>query len=70
MNERSKADYHSYLLRLWQPRANAPWQASLQSTFDARVYRFSDMAELVGYLLATTRQSNNGSDNALQENHT
>lgn len=55
MNRPTSSDYHSYLLRLWRTRADAPWQASLQSAKDDRVHTFEDMAELVSYLLTETK---------------
>ncbi len=45
-----RADYHSYLLRLWRPDADAPWQASLQSTASGETRRFSDVDSLYEFL--------------------
>ena len=46
-----RADYHSYLLRLWRADDLAPWQASLQSTASGETRRFSELDSLWEFLL-------------------
>ena len=46
-----RADYHSYLLRLWRADALAPWQASLQSTASGETRRFTELDSLWAFLL-------------------
>ncbi|MFN8471152.1 MAG: hypothetical protein U0822_02935 [Anaerolineae bacterium] len=48
--EGRRADYHSYLLRLWRADDSAPWQASLQSTADGETRHFIDTDSLWAYL--------------------
>ena len=46
----SRPAYHSYLLRLWRDAGQAVWRASLQSTATERIYHFSSVEALVGFL--------------------
>jgi hypothetical protein len=46
--------YHSYLVRLWQDNAQAPWRASLQSVQTGETVRFGDLDALFAFLAAQT----------------
>lgn len=42
--------YHSFLLRLWQEQADAPWRASLQNVQTGAVVRFASLNALMAFL--------------------
>lgn len=53
----SRADYHSYLMRLWSDRAQHVWHASLQSTATGQIYQFVSVEALVAFLVARLAES-------------
>ena len=52
MNHRElhRADYQSYLLRLWRDGAQTTWRASLQSTSTDQTYQFASIEALFAFL--------------------
>ena len=50
LQKNRRANYHSYLLRLWRADELASWQASLQSTASGETRRFSEIDSLWEFL--------------------
>lgn len=45
-----RANYKSYLLRLWREDGRGQWHASLQSTATEQTMHFADLAILLAFL--------------------
>lgn len=45
-----RANYKSYLLRLWREEGRSQWHASLQSTATEQTMHFADLAILLAFL--------------------
>jgi hypothetical protein len=43
--------YQSYLVRFWRDSPQTAWRATAQSTADGNKYHFTDVAELVNFLI-------------------
>lgn len=49
-----KGTYRSYLLRLWQDGAHAPWRASLREVTTGQITHFATVEALLAFIAAQT----------------
>ena len=52
--EPDKGVYRSYLLRLWQGGAQAPWRASIQEVATGEITHFASVEALLAFIAAET----------------
>lgn len=52
--EPDKGIYRSFLLRLWQSGAQAPWYASIQDVTTGKITYFATVEALLAFLAAQT----------------
>ena len=53
-DEPGKGIYRSYLLRLWQGGAQAPWRASIQEVSSGEITHFASIEALLAFIAAET----------------
>lgn len=53
------AQYHAYMLRLWQKEPGASWQASLQNITTNQCHGFADMQDLCEFLRQQEKDKHN-----------
>jgi len=52
--EPDKGVYRSYLLRLWQGGAQAPWRASIQEVSTGEITHFASIEALLAFIASET----------------
>jgi len=55
-------DYRAYMLRLWRDDGASPWRAQLEDASSSRRYNFTDVGQLVDFLLSEMAQNGNDED--------